>query len=90
MLGAISNGFSHNTMMSEPDNALAFLPALSTPVSQLRQKMRFVSSKDGPTHTNSVRRSWESQKNSKFNTLTLQEEAGRNGSIFTKIKKDAG
>lgn len=90
MLGAISAGLSSNTVLLNPDNTPALLPALSEPISTLREQIKLLNWEQKPIHENTVRNNWTKRKAGKEKILGLQVEAGRNGSIFKHMTKEAG
>lgn len=89
-LGAITAGLAHNPSALQPENAAALLPLLAEPVSKLREQVKLLTWDDGAKHENSLRREWKRRKAGKEQILTVQEEAGRNGSIFKKMSREIG
>lgn len=90
MLGAITAGLAHNSSALQADNAAALLPLLAEPVGKLREQVKLLTWDDGAKHENSLRREWTRRKAGKEQVLTVQEEAGRNGSIFKKMSREIG
>jgi hypothetical protein len=87
MLGAITAGLAHNPSALDPQNSLILLPILSEPVSKLREQIRQLTWDDKAKHENTLKKEWKRVKAGKDQVMTLQEEAGRNKSIFKKLSK---
>jgi hypothetical protein len=90
MLGAITAGLAHNSSALDPRNAALLLPALADPVAKLREQIRQLTWEDKAVHENTLKKGWRRVKAGKEQVLTLQEEAGRNKSIFKKLSREVG
>jgi hypothetical protein len=87
MLGAITAGLAHNLSALSADNAAILLPLLAVPVTKLREQIKQLHWDDGAKHENTLKKDWKRRKAGKEQILSLQEEAGRNASIFKKMGK---
>jgi hypothetical protein len=87
MLGAISSGLATNSKVLDPSNAGLLLASLAGPVSKLKENMRWIKESDTLGPENTIKKGWDKHKAGKEEILTLQAEAGRNGSIFRRMGK---
>lgn len=84
MLGALGKGLANNSEITDPSNATLLLEAVAIPLSALRSHLRWLSSEASGRETQQVQE-WRRRKANKDSTLSLQEETGRNRSIFARL-----
>lgn len=84
LLGALGKGLANNPEITDPSNAILLLEAVAVPLNALRSHLRWLNSENSGYETQQVQE-WRVRKADKDSTLSLQEEAGRNRSIFARL-----
>ncbi len=91
LINYLTNGLGSNDEFLDEANAEMFGQMLCTSMYQLRREIKiynFQDEKNKITHETTIKTNTNKVNKIGKETLLLQEEAGRNGSIFKKMSKD--